>query len=54
VPARILIVDDDIEQRTNVAQMVTSMGYCADTASDGEQALEKLGMAKPTRWSPIS
>ena len=45
VPARVLIVDDDEEQRTSLAEMVRSMGYIAETASDGEEALEKLGSA---------
>jgi DNA-binding NtrC family response regulator len=43
MPARVLIVDDDEQQRTGLAEMVSSMGYIAETASDGEKALEKLG-----------
>ena len=45
MPARVLIVDDDEQQRTALADMVTSMGYIAVTAGDGESALEKLGAA---------
>jgi DNA-binding NtrC family response regulator len=47
MPARILIIDDDDQQRASVAEMVSSMGYIADTASDGEEALEKIGIAEP-------
>jgi DNA-binding NtrC family response regulator len=43
VPAKVLIVDDDEQQRTGLSGMVTSMGYLAETACDGEDALEKLG-----------
>src|SRR5690349_9772176 len=42
-PARVLVVDDDEHQRTGVCEMVSAMGYQTDTASDGEQALERLG-----------
>ena len=45
VPARVLIVDDDEQQRVGLAAMVTAMGYIADTAWNGEDALEKLGAA---------
>jgi DNA-binding NtrC family response regulator len=47
VPFRILIVDDDDQQRASVVNMVASMGYLSDTASDGEEALEKIGLAEP-------
>jgi DNA-binding NtrC family response regulator len=40
-----LIVDDDEQQRLGLADMVSSMGHIAETASDGEDALEKLGAA---------
>ena len=43
VAARVLIVDDDEQQRLGLAEMVKSMGYVAETAADGEDALEKLG-----------
>jgi DNA-binding NtrC family response regulator len=43
VTAKILIVDDDEQQRTGLSEMVTGMGYIAETARDGEEALEKLG-----------
>lgn len=42
-PTRVLVVDDDPQQRASVSQMVSSMGFLAESASDGEEALEKLG-----------
>src|SRR6266851_1334252 len=40
--ARILVVDDDQEERIALSQMVSAMGYAAEMAADGEEALEKL------------
>ena len=42
-PIRILVVDDDPEQRDAIAAMVAAKGYVPDTAQHGEEALEKLG-----------
>lgn len=42
-PARILVVDDDHRERLALSTMIGAMGYVAVTASDGEEALEKLG-----------
>jgi DNA-binding NtrC family response regulator len=42
-PARVLVVDDDQEERTGLSHMVAAMGYVAEMAADGEEALEKLG-----------
>ncbi|MCW5976886.1 MAG: sigma-54-dependent Fis family transcriptional regulator [Bryobacteraceae bacterium] len=42
-PARVLVVDDDEDQRTTLARMVAALGYDAQTAFDGQDALEKLG-----------
>jgi DNA-binding NtrC family response regulator len=42
-PIRILVVDDDPEQRDAVAAMVAAKGYAPETAQHGEEALEKLG-----------
>jgi len=42
-PIRILVVDDDSEQRDAVAAMVAAKGYVPETAQHGEEALEKLG-----------
>jgi DNA-binding NtrC family response regulator len=40
--AHILVVDDDFQQRSDLAEMVESMGFQVATASDGEDALAKL------------
>ena len=42
-PARVLVVDDDSQERHDLAQIVTALGYVPETACDGEEALEKLG-----------
>jgi DNA-binding NtrC family response regulator len=42
---RVLIVDDEASQRAGLAGMVTAWGMVADTASDGAEALEKLGQS---------
>ena len=42
MPIRILVVDDDPVQRSDLAQMVGSLGYEAATAADGREALDKL------------
>src|SRR6185437_514854 len=39
---RVLIVDDEEYQRSGLASMVRSWGFAADTAADGQEALEKL------------
>ena len=44
-PIRILVVDDDREQREAVVAMVSAKGYIPETAQHGEEALEKLGAA---------
>src|SRR5271165_6633598 len=40
---RVLVVDDDEQELRSLAQMVTSIGYEAEAARDGEVALQKLG-----------
>jgi DNA-binding NtrC family response regulator len=40
--AKILVVDDDFQQRSDLAVMLESFGFDALTASDGEDALAKL------------
>jgi DNA-binding NtrC family response regulator len=42
MPAQILVVDDDVQQRSDLAEMVESLGYQVATATDGEDALAKL------------
>jgi len=44
-PIRVLVVEDDDEQRRIVAALVCSMGYVAEGAANGEEALEKIGAA---------
>jgi len=39
---RVLIVDDEENQRKGLASMVSAWGYATETAADGEEALEKL------------
>ena len=45
-PVRVLVVDDDPQERLALSDMITAMGYAAETAQDGEEALEKLGSAQ--------
>src|SRR3712207_6465155 len=40
--ARVLIVDDEETQRSGLASMITSWGFAAETACDGQDALDKL------------
>jgi DNA-binding NtrC family response regulator len=40
--ARILIADDEEAQRNGLASMIRAWGYSAETAADGQEALEKL------------
>ena len=42
MPAHILVVDDDAQQRADLAQIVSSLGYDVTTAADGGEALSKL------------
>ncbi len=42
-PPRVLVVDDDPQERHDLAQIVTALGYIPEQAADGEEALEKLG-----------
>ncbi len=42
---RVLVIDDDQEERRNLAEMICGMGYVAETARDGQEALEKIGLA---------
>lgn len=42
-PARVLVVDDDPQERQDLAKIITALGYSPEIACDGEEALEKLG-----------
>jgi DNA-binding NtrC family response regulator len=39
---RVLIVDDEETQRIGLASMIASWGFTAETAADGQEALDKL------------
>ncbi|MCL5746436.1 MAG: response regulator, partial [Acidobacteria bacterium] len=41
-PTRVLVVDDEESQRSGLASMVASWGFQAETAADGQEALDKL------------
>jgi DNA-binding NtrC family response regulator len=43
----ILVVEDDAAQRTGLQQLLRSWGYTADTAVDGEDALQKVASLRP-------
>src|SRR5258706_6114820 len=45
---RILIVEDEANERTGLAELVSSWGYRTDTAGDGVEALEKVGTFAPS------
>src|ERR1043166_8363853 len=44
---RVLIVEDEENERTGLAELVSAWGYRAETAKDGAEGLEKAGS-----WSP--
>ena len=44
---KVLIVEDEENERTGLAELVSSWGYRAETAQDGVEAWKK-----PTQWTP--
>ncbi len=44
---KVLIVEDEVNERTGLAELISAWGYRTDTASDGLEGLEKV-----TAWSP--
>ena len=44
---RVLIVEDDASARIGLEQLVKSWGFLAESASDGEEALEKVTSFRP-------
>jgi DNA-binding NtrC family response regulator len=44
---RVLIVEDEENERTGLAELITSWGYRTETARDGAEGLEKV-----TSWAP--
>ena len=47
VAERVLIVEDDNAARVGLEQLVKSWGFVADSAADGEDALEKVTSFRP-------
>src|SRR6266566_7012213 len=47
VAERVLIVEDDASARVGLEQLVRSWGFIADSACDGEEALEKVTSFRP-------
>src|SRR5450755_2461444 len=45
---RVLIVEDEENERTGLAELVSSWGYRTDTAADGIEALEKIPTFVPS------
>src|SRR6202162_5509650 len=44
---KVLIVKDEENERTGLAELISAWGYRAETAKDGAEGLEKV-----TNWSP--
>src|SRR5258708_36677869 len=44
---RVLIVEDDPAARVGLEQLVKSWGFIAESASDGEEALQKVTTFRP-------
>jgi DNA-binding NtrC family response regulator len=45
--AKVLVVDDDLHERQGLVELLAVWGYEADTATDGQQALEKVPAFHP-------
>jgi len=43
-PTRVLIADDEESQRLGLASMIQSWGFAAETAADGQEALDKMAV----------
>ena len=46
-PEKVLIVEDEDNERTGLAELISAWGYRTETARDGLEALEKI-----SAWSP--
>ena len=42
MPTRVLVVDDDTSERSDLAEMASALGFQVTTAGNGREALEKL------------
>jgi len=45
--AKILVVDDETNERNGLAELLTGWGYQTESAADGEEALEKISAFNP-------
>ncbi len=45
---RVLIVEDEVNERTGLAELVSAWGYRTDTAADGVEALDKVASFAPS------
>ncbi len=45
---KVLIVEDEENERTGLAELISSWGYRTDTARDGVEGLEKVSAAQPS------
>src|SRR5271165_5907416 len=43
-PTRVLVADDEENQRAGLAKMIQSWGFAVETAADGQEALDKLNL----------
>ena len=46
--AKILVVDDELNERRGLAELLTAWGYEADMAADGHDALERISSFSPS------
>ena len=49
---RVLIVEDEVNERTGLAELVSSWGYRTETAADGVEAMEKVALYAPSIVMP--
>jgi DNA-binding NtrC family response regulator len=47
VTERVLVVEDDRSTRVGLTELVRSWGYLAESASDGEEALQRITTFRP-------
>jgi DNA-binding NtrC family response regulator len=45
---RVLIVEDEVNERTGLAELISGWGYRTETASDGVEALDKVASFAPS------
>ncbi|MHB8655248.1 MAG: sigma-54-dependent transcriptional regulator [Terriglobia bacterium] len=45
--AKVLVVDDEVNERTGLAELLAGWGYETEMAADGEEALEKIAAFNP-------